>query len=369
MSAILPTEIQSNIDLYNLNESIKQKRARLDTAVSQLASGAYSAKKIFSKILEELETVINETIVQVEKVIVPEEDFQDFKDSNKTLDEFASFDMLKYYNGLHKLLFFLPGFHVALLELQDTPTKPGTPAFQSAGDTLDLLDTDEFDAQGSINPVFDDNPDFFYYTIVDSDTLQIIANKVFDGDTNRWPEIAQLNGLSDNDLIDGSLTGEIIKIPTNQDDNRSQSENNLVFEPFFDGTDQAAIDRFTYGRDLKINEKHFEISGTGDLRRVEGTDCYIQNIQSRFNGKKGTLSPSQEYWGIDNIEDYANVPPVIAIDRLLTDMEAQALDDGRTVSASALRRSLVKTGDRFDVSMEIVLIGGKSITENFSTSV
>lgn len=370
MALPLPTEVQNNIDLFNLNESIRKQRADMATAVSNLASGAFSAKSIFSALLEKFETTLRILITLMEKVLVPEESFQDFIDSNVTLDEFASFEMLKYYNGVHKLLFFTAGYHVALLQLQDAPTKPVTPVIQSAGDTFDTLDTKEFIEQGAENPVFDDVTEFFYYTIVDEDTLQIIANKVFDGDTNRWSEIAQLNSLLDNDLIDNSLTGTIIKIPASeQEGNISQSENNLVYEPFFDGVSEENIQRFTYGRDLKVNNKHFEISSIGDLRRVEGTACFVQNIQSRFNGKKGTLTPSQPYWGLDRLEDYGNIPVVIAIDRLLTDMEAQALDDGRTVSASAIRKSLVKSGDRFDISMEIFLIGGRSITENFSTSI
>ncbi len=369
MAAPLPTEVQTNLDLYSLNESIRTQRSELDTAVSNLASGAYSAKNIFSELITRFEKTLNTAITLSEKVIVPEADFQDFEDGLTTLDQYASFDMLKYYNGLRKLLNFSNGFHVALLSLQDAPTLPITPVQEASGNVLDSLDTDEFIEQGATNPVHDAVPDFYYYTVHDGDTLQKIANIVFDGDTNRWPEIAQLNQLSDNDLIDLDLTGKVIKIPTVPGEGVSQSENNLVYEPFFDGTNEESIQQFTYGRDLKILDKHFEISATGDLKRVKGVACFIQNIQSRFGARKGTLNPSAENWGLDPIEDYSLVPQVIALDRLMSDMEAQTLEDGRTVSASALRRTIIKQGDRLDVNMEIFLIGGRSILQNFSTSV
>jgi hypothetical protein len=366
MAKALPTEIQSDLTLYNLNESIRKQRADLDTAISKIASGTYSGKTIISEALNRLEDSIKTLIELVEKVIIPEESFQDFLDANITLDEFASFDMLDYYNGLQKLLLYLNGFHVALLSLQDAPTKPIAPTQEIDGNILDVLNSNEFLEQGFRNPVFDNTPEYTYYTVVDGDTLQTIANKVFDGDTYRWPELAEANELSDNSLIDQDLVGLVIKVPVAQEVNASQIENNLVYEAFFSGTDQKSIDRFTYGSDLKIVNKHFEISGIGDLRRTEGIPLIVQNLQSRFNARKGSLNPLEQNWGVNKIEDNANVPSIIALDRLLSDMEAQAVEDGRVLYASALRRTTIKKGDRFDVKMEINLIGGKSFTETFS---
>jgi hypothetical protein len=369
MAVPLPTEIQTNLDLYNLNESLRAQRSEIDTAVSKIASGAYSAKNIFSELIDKLEETLRTIITLSEKVIVPEADFADFENNLTTLDEYASFDMLKYYNGIRKLLNFSNGFRVALLSLQDVPTQPVTPVLESSGDVLDTLETDEFIEQGFASPVFDKVPDFYYYTIHDGETLQKIANKVFDGDTNRWPEIAQINQLSDNDLIDSDLTGLVIKIPTEPGEGLFQNLNNLVYEPFFDGASEEQIEKFTYGSDLKINSKKFEISAIGDLRRIQGIACFIQNIQSRFDARKGTLNPSAQEWGLDPLDDFGNVPPVIALDRQLGDMEAQTLEDGRTVSASALRRSVEKIGDRINVDMEIFLIGGRNLIQNFNTSI
>lgn len=368
MSLALPTEVQTNIELYNLNEHLKFQRGQLNFVVAKLATGVYSAKSMFSDLIDEMDVTLNSIIILSEKVMVPEANFQDFLDGLTTLDVYGSFDMLYYYNGVRKLSNYLNGIRIALIQLQDVPTKPVVPTGDVSGDFLETLSSTEFIEQGFDSPVYDDTNDFYYYTISDGDTLQTIANKVFDGDTNRWPEIAELNQISDNDLIDGDLTGETIKIPSDISSGVAQNENNLVYEAFFDGTNQELIEQFTYGQDLKLTEKHFEISATGDLRRISGIACYVQNIQSRFHGKKGTLNPSAEDWGIDDIKDDGNIPPVIALDRMLIDMEGQTEDDGRTLSASALRRTINKTGDRLDVNMEILLIGGRSITENFNTS-
>lgn len=365
MAVLLPQEIQNDFDLFAQNERLKQLRADFNEAVSKMETGSYSVKQAFAGLVDQINSLLDTLTSAVETTVIPKDSFQDFLDGVVTLDEFGSFDIIEYYNGLKKLRFMYYGATVALQQLQDVPVKPVSPAITAQTGVLDSLDSNEFIEQGSDNPVFEAQQSFKYYVIVAGDTLQTIASKVFDGDINRWPEIAQANSISDSDLLDNNLVGQTLKIPTEAAASNNLQSNNLVFELYFLGTTQKEIDRFNYGRDLDLFEKKLQISGTGDLKRNEGLTCLVDNLQARFDNSKGALNPLNPTWGLDSPGDASDIPFVIILDRLLSNMESQATDDPRVVSAAVLRKQIEVDGDVIRVPMDITLIGNRDLDTTF----
>lgn len=361
----LPFEIQNDLDLFSRNEELRSLRSSLITSVSKMDSGTFSIKKEFSSVVNDMVTVIDVILKRVVVTVIPKDDYSDFESGLLTLDTFASFDLMKYYNDLQKLKFYLNGITVALQSLQDITPVPLTPSSISDTGVLASLNSKEFIEQGSDSPVFETIQDYKYYTIIQGDTLQKIAIKVYAGEINKWVDIAHANNLSDNDLLDNDLVGQIIKIPI-INSAKSISTFNLVYETFFDGITASAIEQFTYGRDIKVVNGKFQISGSGDLQRISGIKSVVQNIQDRFNNTKGSLNSLNTNWGILPLNDTKKVPFAIHLDRLLTDMERQAMLDPRVVSATVKRNKLVLSGDRLDIEMDIILIGGKSIKEIFN---
>lgn len=367
---ILPQEIQNDFSLFALNEELKRLRAEFGQAVSKMESGSYSIKKSFSGLIDNINNLIDSLTSAVEVAIIPSEVFADFEAGLVTLDEYGGFDIIKYYNGLKKLKFAYYGVVVALNQLQDVPVKPITPAMTQESGVLDSLDTKEFIEQGAENPVFEAQQSYKYYTIVQGDTLSVIASKVYSGDMNRWPEIAQANQITDSDLLDNNMVGLTIKIPVDAVANSNILNNNLVYEKFFDGLLQSAIDRYNYGRDIYLfrgdgYRGKFEISSIGDLKKIEGNNCLVYNLQSRFFNFKGALNPLNPTWGLERPMGLGNVPYAIALDRMLTDMESQCTDDPRVVSASINRKEIKIEGDVIRVSIDINTIGGKNLETNF----
>ncbi len=362
----LPLEIQNDTSLFGLNETLKNLRGDFGQAVSKMESGSFSIKKTFEGLIDEMNDTIDAITSRVEVAVIPEADFTDFENGDATLDEFGSLDIISYYNELKKLRLSLYGVTVALLSLQDSPTKPVTPSFVSESGVLDVLDTREFLEQGAENPVFEAQQSFKYYTIVQGDTLQKIASEIYDGDYHRWPEIAQANQLNDSDLLDDNLVGQVLKIPVDAATANRVSSGNLVFETFFDGVTQDAIDQFIYGRDFDLFNGQFQISGTSDLKRMSGITCVVKNLEYRFGNTKGALNPINPTWGLLALDESGDVPFVIMLDRFLSDMEAQATEDPRVLNAAILRKNLRIIGDRMDIEMQIDLLGGRNISENFN---
>ncbi len=365
----LPIEMQGSLDLFSLNDKLISLRSELSLNLSKITSGAFGIKRAFSGILDEYESILDEITSKIDALIVPKDDFADFEAGTRTLDEFASFDMLHYYGDTKKLRLIAAGFRVALIDVKDARERAVVPVNPSGAGILDALDSDEFADQGFDNPVQEAQESFSFYTIQQGDTLQLISGKVYSGDYSRWTDIASANELSDSDLVGGAKVGVTIKIPVSVSGGFSRSETNLVFEPIFDGTTQKEIDRFLYGRDIELLDGRIQIDRTGDIRTIEGVDGVIQNVEARFENEKGSLNPINPSWGLIGFVDRADAPFVIVLDRYINDMEDQAAADPRVLSATANRRGIKLAGNRLDVEIEIKLIGGSSRKPTFSITV
>lgn len=365
--APLPVEIQQDISLLSYNERVRALRAQFAQATAQTQTGAFSAKRVFGIIVDDLLSTLRTAVRTVEALIIPKQQFVDFENGIVTLDDFASFDMLKYYNGLRKLIIIFTQAKVALQQLAEVPQQPVQPPRNSmqAG-VLDTLDDSEFLDQGYGTPVAEAVPKYRYYTIRQGDTLQSIAAKVYSGNTSRWPDISAANNLLESDLIDQNLIGLTIKIPVDRaSSGPSRAAANLVYEPAFNGTDQALIERYLHGVDLYVREGRLMADAQGDLMVVQGIPGTVQNINDRLNNIRGSLNPLHSDWGIELPNDYAQTPYAIALDRTLTAMEGQAAADPRVLFASIDRRNIRITGDALRADMEIRLIGGSTSKETF----
>ena len=162
------------------------------------------------------------------------------------------------------------------------------------------------------------------------------------------------------------MIGTILKIPQGSVALSLISDRNLVYEETFVGTSQKAVDRFTYGRDLKLRDGKLIVDASGDLAVVEGVTGVINNVADRFKNRIGSLNPANPAWGMDKPANNGDVPFGIALDRQLTNMENQTTRDGRIIGATVDRSTVQVSGDRVDVDMEIFLIGGTTEKETFA---
>lgn len=360
MAVELPQEIQLDLDLFTLNDQLRTKRSDFALAVSRMESQAYSIKKQFRNLVDDMISIIDQIISKVETAVIPKADFTGFEAGTVTLDEHGSFDILNYYGEINKLKLSLYGINVALLQIDDTNAIPLTPALSINANegTLDTLDENEFIEQGYENPVTELTQNFNYYTIMQNDTLHSIAAKVYSGDSSRWVEISRANNLRDSDLVGNQRLGETIKIPRGTGGN-NLFDNNLVYEKTFDNNSQKSIDRFNYGRDITLVEGKIQVDSENDLKWVEGINGVVENIKDRFDNTKTALNPLNPSWGLEPLGNFGNIPFPILLDRVLINMEAQAAEDGRVVSATIDRAKLDLKRDRLDVEMEILLIGSQ----------
>lgn len=361
MAVSLPFEIQNDSVLYAKNEELKGIRAELISLNSKIESGTFSGKSLIENIYTRLNDTIDYILKQIEIIIIPQGQRTNFSNGLVSLDEYGSFDIIKYYNELYRLKWVYYTLKVAIMQMNTTNTVSNNPAQTISSGVLNQLNDNEFLVQGSTNPVYDQEVTYKYYTIISGDTLPDISKKMYNGDPMKWPLISSANNLYDSDLLDNNLAGRVIKIPIISQSNNKTINDNIVYELSFSGTSQKSIEQFLYGQDIYLNNKKMEVSNTNDIRRVKGMQCVVQNIQSRFYNTKGSLNPLNVSWGVQSLDKDSNIPPVISLDRLLTDMESQAMADPRVVYASILRNKLRLNGDAIVVEMEIQLIGNEDL--------
>lgn len=361
----VPVAVQQNQEISRNNEELRGLRSEFEAQVSKVTSGAFAIRRAFLGLTDKILAKIDEIKKKVEAVVIPASDFADFESGTVTLDQYADFDTLAYYNGLQRLGYGFHGVYVALIGISDIPQQPIGAGFTNDDSVIDVLDSDEFLEQGYTYPVYEAELSVKTYTILQGDTLAGIAAKIL-GDSDRWPEIAKLNDISNNDLIDGSLVGQKIRVPVIRTATTNRRGNNLVYEPFpEDHGDQKALDRYFYGRDLFVNsEKALEVGNNNDLRLAEGLDVVVGDVNRRFQVRKGNLNPLHPRYGLQKLNDSRRTPFVVALDRLLADMEGQAGSDPRVNAATVPRKNVSLKGDVLRADIDINLIGGSRSRRN-----
>jgi len=304
---------------------------------------------------------IDELLKSVEASIVPKGSATSFSDGDEALIDYVEhgeLDKLNYYNSLIKQKLYVYGVTAAIISSptkKEMPIQP--PNSNLTGNVLDVLDIDEFVDQGYENPVVGLDQEYTYYCIEQGDTLQSIAQDFYE-DYRQWTRIAQANQLQENDLIDADMVGSYIKIPVSQAGSLVRSNQNLVYESMYDPENVSSIERYLFGTDFDVGNEKIESSSKGDLKKISGIKNVSQNIKNRFRAGKGSLNPLHPDWGISLMNDMAQTPWVIGLERQIADMEIQAMHDPRVVSSTIDRGKLELAGDRIDIEIEIELHGG-----------
>ena len=301
---------------------------------------------------------IDDMVTRIENSIIPKGDKTDFDNGDATLGDFGSFEELAAYNSLLRQRFPILGITAALVtspEKKAIPIKP--PDVTLGGNVLDVLNNEEFVDQGYENPVTELTQKYVYYDIKQNDTLASIA-VTFYGDYRQWTRIAQANQLAENDLMDGDLIGELIKIPVDQGASLTRANDNFVFESDFDPSSPESIEAFLYGSDIDTRNGIFEADGYGDIRKLSGIDNAIRNLQTRLDTIKGGLNPIQTGFGVSLIGSDTETPWVVSLERVLKDIETQSQADPRVIAASIDRNTVRLEGEAITAEITIKLLGG-----------
>lgn len=355
MSELLPLQIQAT-DIQQLHEQIINLRSEFATATSKVQTGSFSVRKVMGDISTRLQDAIRETITKIEATLVPKDQFADFEIGVRTLNEFADFDSLQYYNGLNQLKTYLRGIDAAMIEVQDASVRSYGPQITSEDGVIDILTEEEFIDQGFLTPVVEQQPAHSFYVVKQGDSLRSIALSELD-DPVRWPEIAAANDISDSDLLDGLWVGRTIKVPLDVSISNSQAEDNLVYETYY-ATNQEELNRFFFGRDIALKDGRFVLTSSGKLAVTEGMENVQNALQERFRERRGELNPMHPFYGLFPMEDPGRMPLVIFLDKLLSDMESQATADPRVIAAFVDRARLKREGDVLRVAIRIELLSG-----------
>ena len=307
-----------------------------------------------------IDAQLDELIRVTEGMMVPDQIRDEFNAGTKSLVGIVDFDMIAYYNGLQKLKLSNYGIKAAVVS---SPEKKEVSlqytALESAGVTLDVLDDEEFADQGFKKPVIEQSFTFRYHTIVQGETLKRIASKYY-GEWTKYTLISQANGLTENDLIDNDMVGQVIKIPITAEDGLLRADDNLVFVGKYDASDPQSVQEYLYGADISLRNKRFEVDSSGDLKRVVGIACVIANLQDRMSARKGSLNVLHPDWGVNSIKSSKNLPFVVAVDHIFKDREQQAMDDPRVQTAYVNRKTISQKGDAISGEMTIEMLGDYS---------
>jgi len=294
------------------------------------------------------------------KIMIPQTFKEDYDDGLASLtDGFCSFEMIDYFNGLQKMKLIANGITAALVANPERKEQSiQLTADEAGGNYSGVLDSDEFAEQGFNRPVAEQTLYFNYHVVKQGETLRSIADLYF-GDWTYWVQIAKVNSLTESDLIDDDLIGEIIRIPVENSTNLIRG-NNLVFEGAFDSASVINVQKYLYGRDLATENQNIKISGKNDLAVIEGLDCVVDNIIDLVSADKDSLNELHPNWGVAMPEQISDEPFFVSIEKMLVDMEQQVMSDARVLSAQVLRQDLQVQADALSVIMDVALIGGFS---------
>jgi len=266
-----------------------------------------------------------------------------YESGDLTLDEILDIDLIVFYNTLQKIKIYAESIKGTLNSI----VKQDEIRYYANADDYTLT-TEQFDS-GNENKV-EGIISFYYYTVMQGDTSRIIAlRELKDGE--KFTSILQINDISENDFIDGSLIGTQIKIPFNAN-TVSRGDENLVYE-----SDPSNIEKFLYGSDIATDaDNKIKISPTGDILESIGIENVFQGIERRIQQRKGSLNTFNPNWGSIAVDDSA-APLMVKIDRYLSDIVAQIQADPRVESVKMDLSRLEFKGESISVPSTVFFIG------------
>ncbi len=266
-----------------------------------------------------------------------------------TLDEIVSPDLLNFYNTLQKIKLYA----ISLQGVVNCIPLQNELRFYANANNY-VLTSEQFDNEDAIK--IENDTSFFYYTVMNGDTARIIALRMLH-DQEKYINILQINNISENDFIDGTLVGEKIKIPIISNV-MSAGENNLVYESNIDD-----LNNFVYGKDIGTGlNGELKISSSGDLADIQGSENVIAQLQNRVTALKGSLNIFNPNWGAVAMDD-GNMPYLVKVHRYLNDVVEQIQSDPRVESVFMDLSKLKFSGETISSSIKVYLINSEDFKE------
>lgn len=272
-----------------------------------------------------------------------------YETGDLSVEEVITVDLMSFYNVLQKTKLIgnsLQGILNSIIRQEEL-------RYYSNSDNYTITE-EQFD-EGNDSKVEND-VNFYFYSVQDGDTSKIIALRELQ-DAEKAINILQINSITENDFIDGTIIGTKIKIPL-LSESIARGDDNLVYE-----TDQEDTEAFLYGTDLKtgINDELL-LSSKGDLLSFKGSEVVIANIEKRVKNRKGSLNIFHPGWGTNPVSD-GNAPLMVRIERYLNDFLEQIQSDPR-VSYSKLNLDKIQfEGETLTNSTDVFLIGAEESRE------
>ncbi len=171
------------------------------------------------------------------------------------------------------------------------------------------------------------------------------------GDTGRWYEIVNLNGLlppyltDDKDLVSDTvmLSGDVIKVPSNNPIVSAETELNDIF-----------------GTDIKLENGLIEVEN-GDMKTVSGVKNLVQALQHKVITEPGELLFYPLYGCDAHSLIGASSGPVNAL--IARGFVARAIKSDRRVN-NINKSTVTVQGDSIAVEIEAEAVNGREFSVN-----
>jgi nucleoid-associated protein YgaU len=211
--------------------------------------------------------------------------------------------------------------------------------------TLTLEESDGLDVStGEVVPAF--TPSTFAYTglgthiVIGSETLQDIALTEM-GDSNLWPYIADVNGISTNADI---APGDILYIPLETASDLTDTKDAFII------SEDAA--RNPFGADIQLDaDGNMIVMESSDTSTVTGVDNLLQAINIRLTSIQGSLI-KQTAVGIAASAGFAGTS--LTLSYLRMSIRNTLMEDPRILDVKNLLIGI--DGSQLNVSMEVIPI-------------
>ena len=345
----IQAEIGYNSNFVSSAVEIEDIIDAIATENENIQAGKSTAMTLLPTYSKQLRTAVSLALEQFVDTFLSNTQQTAYMAGTLTIDEVLDFDVLSFYNTLQKVKITSN----SLCGVINTIVVQEEIRYYSNADDYTLTD-EQFDS-GDENKV-ENTSNFRYYTVMSGDTARIIALRELK-DSEKFTSILKINNISENDLIDGSLIGEKIKIPI-LTATVTRGDDNLVFSNDPDNTDE-----FLYGSDLALGANdELLVSAKGDLLGKTGIENVYDNIERRLSNNKGSLNVFSPNWGSIAIDD-SNAPLMVKIDRYLEDAVGQIQADPRVESVKIDLKKLIFNGETLTVPYTIFFSGSEQYRE------
>ena len=357
---MIPFGIKIDAELLEYHERIKSLRTDMHNKLDDINSGTYTVKNDILQIIYDLKKILSIMKEAIISYYIPADKKQDYIDGLISVMEYFDEDgLIEYYTDLIKIELFTNVVEVNVKTLAAYATVSVNGLTLTDPSSAGMLREEDFINQGSDSPTREIRYTYIYHTLVSGDTLRSLAQRYLRNPSYAI-DIARANDIRPTDILSG-LVGEKIKIPVPAGSVITNS--NRVFEYLPESRDNDTIERYLYGRDIKLINKKIILSGNNPST-ISGKQVVKQNLLNKFRAKKIGLTPSEPNWGIGNIESDDNIPYLVKLERYLSRAEGQCIMDSRITDAFVKRDSININGEVIKYETKIRLYAGDTLEVN-----